>query len=278
MLSLENKSLFVSLFGPLRLRQGPVFHALNLSGTTRELLTYLLNRVGEATRRDSLVLTFWPNSPQDKGRSALNTALWRINKVLNRVEGLGIKALDDLVVLHAAEDVTVDVAVLTQLYWRARRMMNDAGRIDTNTRRSLSDLLEKCSGSFLEGCNAQWALEDRARIEGLRMRALDLLMEDATRRDAVGDALSWGRLILTIDPLRETVYHDMMCLYVENGERHRALMLYEELRRILAEELQVDLDPATRELRNSIMESRTMRRTKRAPRDTGNTQGEDVRL
>jgi two-component SAPR family response regulator len=262
MLSIENKSLFVSLFGPLRLRHRLGFHALNLSGTTRELLTYLLTRADEATRRDSLVLTFWPNSTQGKGRSALNTALWRINKALDRIEGLEIKALDDLIVLETGTDVTVDGADLTRLYWQARRMMNDAGRIDTDIRRPLSDLLERCGGSFLEGCDAQWALEDRARTEGLRMRALDLLMEDASQREAVGDALGWGRLILTIDPLRETVYHDMMCLYVENGERHKALMLYEQLRTILAEELQVELDPSTRELRNSIMESRTQRRMK----------------
>ncbi|GEM_PF-2924300 len=278
MINLENKTLYVSLFGPLRLRQAQGLHALNLSGTTRELLTYLLNRAGEATRRDSLIHTFWPNSPQDKGRSALNTALWRINKMLDRIDGVAIRALDDLIVLETSEHVFVDGADLTRLYWQARRMMTDAGRIDIKIRRTLSDLLERCSGSFLEGCNAQWALEDRARVEGLRMRALDLLMEDASRRDAVGDALSWGRLILTIDPLRETVYHDMMCLYVENGERHKALMLYEELRGILAEELQVDLDPATRELRNSIMESRITRRTKRPLRDHEKTSRENARL
>ena len=70
--------LVISLFGPLRLQSPAGFHALNLTGATRDMLAFLLVRAGAPTRRDVLVATFWPDATMDKGRSALTTAIWRI--------------------------------------------------------------------------------------------------------------------------------------------------------------------------------------------------------
>lgn len=243
----------ISLFGPLRIRTGRGFCPLKLSGATRELLAFLLSRTGEATRRDVLVAHLWPETTQEKGRSALNTALWRINKSLSGVAGLKVETFDDLVMMQVDADVCIDAQRLHALSVKMRRSLNDGQAVPVKMRRALADLMETCNGIYLDGFDSQWALEERGRLEALRMRCLDTLMHEATSRGALDDALDWGQTILASDPLRETVYHDMMQLYFDNGERRRAIMLYETLRQVLHDELQVTPDPATTALRNEIV-------------------------
>ncbi|WP_168797914.1 AfsR/SARP family transcriptional regulator [Pacificoceanicola onchidii] len=251
--------LSVSLFGPVVLRHhaGPV--PLNLNGATRTLLTLLLAHPGSAQRREQLVALLWPDAAQAKGRSALTTALWRINKLLAKVPGLTVQSFDDLVLLQTAQGVVIDGPELERLSTEARRGLRDEGAVPRAVRRALGDLLRRMQGDYLEGCDGGWALTLRAAMEQRRMRAIDLLMRDAEAQGAFEDAVDWGQAMLALDPLRESAYHDLMRLFVAMGERNQAILTYETLRRVLHEELQVAPDPETRALRDEILGQRTHR-------------------
>jgi DNA-binding SARP family transcriptional activator len=245
--------LWVSLFGPFRLRHPKGHHPLNLTGATRELLAYLLARAGEPCRREVLIETFWPEATIDKGRSALTTALWRIKKVLGRVSGLDLCTFDDLVSIEAGEAVTVDVVALERAGTAARREMNDSGALDPQTRRAVAAAVRAVTGPFLEGCDSHWVLIERERLTGVFIAQIRLLMRDAEARGAYEDGLDWGRRVLATDPLLEAVHHDMIALYARAGERRRAILQYETLWEVLHNELGIEPNPATRALRDLIL-------------------------
>lgn len=249
-------SLRVSLFGPLRLRHAAGFYPLKLTGATRDLLSLLLTRAGEATRREELMATFWPEAGIDRGRSALTTALWRVKKMLVRIPELELVSFDDLVAVEVSGNVTIDSRLLEHWTAYARREMNDEGRLAVITRRALADAVRPCTGVFLDGCDAHWALVERERLSTLYLAALGLLMREADERGAIEDALAWGRAILASDPLREAVHHHMIDLYARAGERRRATLQFETLRETLRDELGIEPDPETLKLRNQILSHR----------------------
>jgi DNA-binding SARP family transcriptional activator len=249
-LPLVDADLIVSLFGPLRLRSASGFHALNLTGSTRELLAFLLVRADVPTRRDVLVATFWPDATMDKGRSALTTAIWRIKKVLARMPGLSLRTIDDLIVLEATGAVRIDALALRQAVAQARA---EGSQPLPATLDALSCAANQCSGVVLEGCDAHWALVEREHLTGLYLGALQLLIRWAEARGDWGDALTWGRILLEADPLNEATHHQMIALYARAGERRRAVMQFETLRRLLREELGVAPDAETVALRNRIL-------------------------
>ncbi len=252
--------LSISLFGPLLFRQGSKHAPLCLTGATRELLTLLLSHPNIAQRREQLVARLWLDAEPAKGRSALTTALWRINKRLEVLPGLEICCFDDLVLLQPGEGVAIDGPDMMQLIESARWGFQDEGVISQCDRRALGRLLRGCTGDYLEGCDGSWALTLRAEMETRRLQALDLLMRDAEARGAFEDALIWGQAMLSLDPLRESVYHEMIRLYAACGDRHQAILTYEALRNVLHRELQIDPDPMTTALRDKILQERTCRR------------------
>jgi DNA-binding SARP family transcriptional activator len=210
----------------------------------------LLVRAGVPTRRDVLVATFWPDATMDKGRSALTTAIWRIKKVLARLAGLGLRTIDDLIVLELAQGVVVDALALRQATVTAR---SEGALLSSETQIVLAEAVERCNGVVLEGCDAHWAMVDREHLTGLYLAALQLLMRGAEARGDWADALVWGRVLLEADPLNEAVHHQMIALYARAGERRRAVMQFETLRRLLRDELGVAPDADTVALRNRIL-------------------------
>ena len=260
--------LVISLFGPLRLQSPAGFHALNLTGATRDMLAFLLVRAGVPTRRDVLVATFWPDATMDKGRSALTTAIWRIKKVLARRAGVSLRTIDDLIVLELAEGVVVDALALRQ----ATAMAHAEGALMSAANQGrLAVAVDRCNGVVLEGCDAHWAMVDREHLTGVYLAALQILMRGAETCCDWADALTWGRMLLEADPLNEAVHHQMIALYARAGERSRAVMQFEMLRRLLRDELGVAPDAGTVALRNSILAATPA--APAAPRDTPRRDG-----
>lgn len=246
----------VSLFGPFRIKANGAFCSFRISGTTRELLAYLLSRAGEATRRDVLMGLFWPESDVERARSSLNTALWRVKKAIAGLDGVTLSSFDDLVAMEVSDHVVIDAVALERRTAAARIALNDVGSLDVMQRRSLAASVRACSGAFFEGVDAHWAMVERERMGNVHMRALGLLMREAEDAGRIEDALTWGQDILAIDPLRETVHLRMMQLFLRMGERGRAIRQFDALRDVLEDELGVEPDDEAAALRASIAEAR----------------------
>lgn len=109
------------------------------------------------------------------------------------------------------------------------------------------------AGPFLDGDDDGWILQERERLHSLFVMTALELMKVAARRGDHEQALDFGRRILAIDPLRESVQRQVMLLLVLNGQRADAIRAYQSLHTMLRADLGVEPMPDTIQLYEEIV-------------------------
>jgi DNA-binding SARP family transcriptional activator len=98
----------------------------------------------------------------------------------------------------------------------------------------------------------QWAVVERERLTIIQLRGRGLMMRSLAEECRYEEALEYGHSILAIDPFRESTLREVMWLHVLNGERPRALRLFQEFRASLFEEMGISPTTETHALREHI--------------------------
>lgn len=232
--SLEIK---IFLFGPfeVRIEDRPIH--LGIGGVTKSLLAYLISRAGISERREGLAEFFWPDAGPGKARSAMNTAIWRLKKVLSPYPELRLECFENTVCLRIGDGVQVDAVNLVTQLKRAQANLTPDLIIPRDIADGLADCVRNYRGQFFDGFDAHWALVERERYINLYIRALMILLHNAGERGNYEEALDYGRRILAEDPFRESIQREMMWIYVMNGQRAQAIVQYQDLVTKLDEEL-----------------------------------------
>jgi DNA-binding SARP family transcriptional activator len=116
-------------------------------------------------------------------------------------------------------------------------------------------------GDFLEGFYVDgapefetWLLAQRYRLRERMQTALQRLARYYAGQRQLAKAINHGQRLLALEPLREDVHRLLMTLFVQSGQRARALAQYETCSQILADELGVEPDENTRSLFNQIQD------------------------
>src|SRR5690349_18496244 len=78
----EATMLRVCLFGSASVSVNGAIVKSDLGPAGRLLACYLFEFMGRPHRRERLADLFWGDTDPEKARSALNTAIWRIRKIL----------------------------------------------------------------------------------------------------------------------------------------------------------------------------------------------------
>ncbi|MCK4448979.1 MAG: AAA family ATPase, partial [Anaerolineae bacterium] len=95
-------------------------------------------------------------------------------------------------------------------------------------------------GDFLEGFYDDWCLEERYRLEGLYLEALERLVAAHETLAQPEDALRYAGLLLARDPLREDVHRTVIRLHVRLGNRAEAVRQARWCRAVLRTELGIE--------------------------------------
>src|SRR3569623_3834237 len=107
--------LNVSLLGTASFAVDKAVVKSDLGPAGRLLACYLFEITGKVHRRERLADLFWQDTDPERARSALNTAIWRIRKVLDhggdRVSR-HLLTIGNEVVLEPSDDVHVDTHTL----------------------------------------------------------------------------------------------------------------------------------------------------------------------
>jgi SARP family transcriptional regulator, regulator of embCAB operon len=98
---------------------------------------------------------------------------------------------------------------------------------------------------FLVGEDGPWASGFRWRLQGLRLRVLDCVVECTTATGELAEAVRAAEEALALDPLREATYQRYMRALATAGSRAEALRVWERCRRVLADELGTSPSPHT---------------------------------
>ncbi|MFL7793568.1 MAG: AAA family ATPase, partial [Anaerolineae bacterium] len=219
----------------------------------RSLLAYLVTYRDRTCSREGLADLFWSGRPGDKALRSLSTALWQIRRVLPSEKYLISDAQS--VRFNTESDYWLDVAAFEQLLnW-------ERGELPEWVRKSLDLSLEPAGlasdllalrqavalyrGDFLEGFFDDWCLEERYRLEGLYLEALQKLVTAHEMLGRLQDALHYSELLLARDALLEDVHCTVVRLHGQLGNPSEAIRQAQWCRDVLRSELGVELRPET---------------------------------
>jgi DNA-binding SARP family transcriptional activator len=227
----------------------------DLGPAGRLLACYLLEFMGRAHRRERLADLFWGDIDPEKGRSALNTAIWRIRKILDmgsKGAARHLITIGDDVLLEQSQSIQVDTHRLENASKRVlgRKTGNALTEVDVH---EVSSAVDSYGGPFLDGYDGDWIFQERERLHCLFVRSTFELMRAAAIQGRYEHALDFGRRILAVDALRENIQRNVMLLLVLNGQRGEAIRAYQRLANLLRSDLDIEPMPETKKLHNAIL-------------------------
>jgi DNA-binding SARP family transcriptional activator/tetratricopeptide (TPR) repeat protein len=220
------------------------------------LLAYLALSA-QSHSRESLVALLWPDYDQREGRADLSRMLSTLRKALGET---ALAADRERVALDASAGLWVDAAHFRQEV-RACREAVAAGKAgDYHDRMARAAALYQAgflAGFTLPGCPAfdEWQL---LQTEALRRDFGWLLAQLVAACEARADlpqAVDYARRWVELDPLHEPAQRRLIALYARSGQRAAALRQVQACARVLAAELGVEPEPATKQLYEQIRSS-----------------------
>jgi predicted ATPase/DNA-binding SARP family transcriptional activator len=198
----------------------------------RSLLAVLLLNANKVVRRDALIDAVWGEDPPARAQNALQVAIHGLRKLLgaDRIETVG----------------------------DGYRLRVEPGELDVDDfldahKESPAKALELWRGPALHGVEAPFASAEAARLDDLRLAAVERRIErelDEGAHEAVVPELE--RLVVE-HPYRERLRGLLMVALYRGGRQVEALDVFREARRTLLEDLGVEPGPELRGLEGAIL-------------------------
>ena len=199
---------------------------LELGCSGRLLAAYLLQFAGRVHRRERLAGLFWHDLDDEHARAALNTALWRLRKLITPEpashSASSFYSTAAEVVLEPAAWLSVD----THRFDAAVHQALDAhasGEIELNLD-ALPGRLRQLLRAFPRRRRLGLDSAEREKLHSLYVRCLG----EIVRADAIAGryelAIAAARRILCVDPFRESIQRQLALLLTLNGQRAQAIL------------------------------------------------------
>ena len=215
------------------------------SQKVRGLFVYLLYHRERPLGRELLASLLWPERGEEAARRNLRQAVYNLKRVLPSIgDGAteGLKADRDSIQLHPGLDLWFDVEEFNQ----CRKKGQSGDRIDPHY---LSEAAGIYRGDLLPAFSVKdssdfehWLSSERARLKEGAAAVFKTLVECYLARGELRLGTRYAHRLAAIDPLSEEAHRYLIRLYGYSGRRSRAVAQYEELRRLLMEEL--DIEPS----------------------------------
>ncbi|MEU4744273.1 BTAD domain-containing putative transcriptional regulator [Actinosynnema sp. NPDC023658] len=229
----------VNLLGPVELVSAGG-EAVRLGAAKRRtVLAALALELNRVVSGDRLLDVVWDGSPPPQAKAALQGHIAQLRKVLGAGVALVTRAPGYVL---TGERAAVDVFRFEDLLVAAR----DAP--DEDAVRLLREALALWRGPVLADVPGDHLREAvSARLEELRLVAVQELATRLTRLDRAGEAVSGLRDAVDANPLREALVSRLVLALHLTGRQAEALALFHRTRERLADELGVDPGPELRE-------------------------------
>ncbi|MEM9562752.1 MAG: BTAD domain-containing putative transcriptional regulator [Actinomycetota bacterium] len=211
----------------------------------RALLGALAVDAGRRVSVDELIERLWSGMPPRSSPKSVQKYVWALRQQL----GADAIARHDLGYALRVPVEAVDIHRFERELGAARAAVAPDDRVER-----LGAVLRANRGRPLDGIDSDFALRERARLEGLRLAAAE---------DRLAAALEIGRHDLVVaeateltgeHPFREPLWRSLMLGLYRSGRQADALRAYADLRVRLADELGIDPSPALRVLEQQILD------------------------
>ena len=221
-------------------------HPVPLLRRKNRALVYYLAEHPEPVRRERLLTLLWPEHERAAAQHSLRTMLHGLRQTL----GPALIVTDETLALEPGTEVDV------------RTFATDLARPPGELHR-LQATLTLYRGDFLADFTLpdspafdDWVVAERERYRQLAVRALTTLAQQHAARTAWPAALTAITRAIDLDPLREDVQSIAMQLQYLSGDRTGAIRRYEQLRKLLDDELGLPPMAETRAAYDAIITER----------------------
>jgi DNA-binding SARP family transcriptional activator len=239
----------IELFGGLWVQHAERVITRFPTQKTAVLLAYLAYHPQHPQPREALIEQLWPEIDPDAGRSSLRSALYSLRQLLEPEEGAAGNLL-----IASRSTVSLQPAAFTTDVAEFRAALRSAGRSDRPTERAarLSGALAGYRGELLPGYYEPWILQERRFLAEAHLDGLHQLAAALEQEGELEQGLEVARQAVGTDPLRDEAHFDLMRLYAAVGQPSAVLRQYQELERLLRQELGEPPSAAARTLADEL--------------------------
>ncbi|MEV6877063.1 BTAD domain-containing putative transcriptional regulator [Amycolatopsis sp. NPDC051128] len=216
--------------------------AIGLGGPKpRTLLALLAVNAGHVVPLEQVIDTIWGEEPPDQARAAVYTYVSTLRRALAEGGDPDVIARSGGGYRLAVDLEQVDLHVFTRNLSAGRRARaaGEPGRAIALIRQALA----AWRGTALSGTQGRWAENERARLEELRVAALedrvDVELETGEGESLIPELTS----AVAAHPLRERLRAQLMLALHQSGRRADALACYQDGRKTLLGELGLEPGP-----------------------------------
>jgi SARP family transcriptional regulator, regulator of embCAB operon len=214
----------------------------------RRVLALLLVRANQLVTVDMMIEELWGDRPP---RSAVTTAQTYVYQLRKDFDADWIHTLPSGYVLRSGAD-DLDANVFEDRIERGRALLGtgNASSAAAELRLGLALWTGSSLGDVVHGALLR---AHAAHLDEQHQRALELRIQaDAAlgrHRDLVGEL----RSMVTAHPFNEWLHGQLMVALSRSGRRHEALQVYQDLRRVLQDQLGLEPEAALRRLHREVL-------------------------
>ncbi|MEV0678568.1 BTAD domain-containing putative transcriptional regulator [Actinosynnema sp. NPDC050436] len=214
----------------------------------RTLLALLAVHAGNVVPVERLIDAMWGEQPPDGTRAAVHTYVSTLRRACGQAELISRQGGGYLLGVHLDK---VDLHVFDRKVASGRKALADGALEEAAA--CFEEALAQWRGTALGGAQGPWAEGERARLEELRVAALED-RADANLAMGRGDALVAELSAAVAEhPLRERLRGHLMLALHQTGRQADALACYREGRELLRDELGVEPGPALRAVHDRVL-------------------------
>ena len=210
------------------------------------LLALLVLKHDRELSRDTLAAAFWPESDTDRALLYLRRSLTNLRQALG-AEAQRLMSPTPRTLRFDLSGAFADAVAFDQ----ALRKTASRSLLEED---ALAQAVALYQGPLLPDCADEWVLPEREERAQVYLAALEGLAQRATERGDPATAVHWLRRLVSAEPLRESAYGALMEALAEGGDRAAVTQIYQDLRRLLRQDLNADPAPETKALYRRLTE------------------------
>ncbi|MEU2506347.1 AfsR/SARP family transcriptional regulator [Streptomyces sp. NPDC007863] len=228
-----------------------------------QTLALLLTRPNEVVASEALIRELWGAHPPRSAQTTLQTYVYHARRML--VSECGIPANRQIVTTRSrgyvaeVEADEIDLLVFEGLINQAQEDL-ELGSVQGASAR-LREALALWRGPVLSTVRTGEVLASAiSHVEELRIRALELRIETEHRLGRYRETIPELRMRVQDYPLNEWFHGQLIRALSQAGRRAEALQAYQNLRRLLNEELGLEPSPEVQMLQREVLGSAPVRK------------------
>jgi len=252
--------LEISLLGDQRVALDGDSLAPSLARRAVEILGFVAIHPGQPQLRSQLAVALWPDSSDAQALTNLRRELHHLRSLLGDNATLGVDSRT--VCWQPGKSGTCDVSDFVRAAADAREHAR-AGDAEL-ARQHAARAVQRYGGDLMPGSTAEWMLKERDALHRQCVQLLDQLLASG-HEGAVSEALEHAQQRLTLEPMQETSYRELMRLQALAGDRAAAIQTYHRCVAVLDKELGVEPDEATVTLYGKFVSTKVPTKTTSTP-------------